>query len=283
MLQTTCQRVKNKTQRSLVSILFISILIPKIDVAERTRWSYSCIHQVCFSLFCAGWNECLFSSLTCEVAIFFHDSRGIHNNVSRPDRTSQPDKDPSCLPAGLRHNRVGGVIDPSQSRAAALCSPGEPDASEQTGTSRICRRFWKSNPNWAERALVSRLITADSRLSSPCLHSSCSLSFPHHPTALVEKVLLMTEEGYSIYLQAKPSRASSPAVPAEHAQLKAENSNKLLTWSWPDFLTLLQNKNIFFTLLVFLTLPTYWNYFPEIIPLWKLPLDSTIPVNGNEF
>lgn len=76
---------------------------------------------------------------------------------------------------------------------------------------------WNQSHSRAVWAFASWLITADSLLSSPLL-----LSLPSITPPPAEKVLLMTEEGYPIYLRAKPLRASSPRVPAERRLAREE-------------------------------------------------------------
>lgn len=107
------------------------------------------------------------------------------------------------------------------------------------GNGSRCKIWARAEPYWA---FVSWLITAKSWLSSTPPHPLLFSIFPPSPHctalshySLLEKALLMTEEGYSIYLLHTPHKACSPCVPAERTLPKGEKSNN---WGFDPDLTL---------------------------------------------
>ncbi len=142
--------------------------------------------------------------------------------------------------ARMRQKCGGGVMDwrQSQDRAAAGLSALQLDASRQPQPSLSSgpRRHGEMARGVKLEPQLSRVgfcFMANYRWllalipSSPLLLSLPSITPPPAPSCCspVEKVLLMTEEGYPIYLRAKPFRASSPCVPAERRLPEEKNNN----------------------------------------------------------
>lgn len=198
-----------------------------------------------------------FAAISCEVACIY-SSRGIHNNVSQTDMTSEPDTDPPCQPARLRTEVCRRCdrwkTEPGQGDRSALCFSWTQQCPQPSLSSHHqrhgldgsrCKIGARAEP---DRAFVSWLITAEYRHPSPPPPRTLPLLlsiFPPSPhctalsrRSLLEKVLLMTEEGYSIYLLHTPSKACSPCVPAELILPKGEKSNNwgfdpdLTFWLW---------------------------------------------------
>lgn len=171
-------------------------------------------------------------SLTCA---FIHDSSESPNN-----RHEQSARQRTLLPVSWAETETcrrsdGSKMESGLGRDSALRFswtpriPPVPFAESRSSRSREMVRGVKLEP-WLSR--VGFCFSANycwllALVPSP-IPPSCSVFLPSslYPAlsccSLLEKVLLMTEEGYPIYLQAKPFRPSSPHVPADPGLLKRE-------------------------------------------------------------